>query len=173
MVLSWLKKWFHDTVMKSDARLMSTRPSCALDSVLWAIQIRVEPCCTSIASSDEPRKLRFWMITLVTPDMSSPPPVMPEPEPTPMTVLLEATCCMPLTETMPLTRTTAGELDWMALIHADEVVTVTGVALPPPVVPAPNPVGLPTAAACVADHTVNAAAAPIVRAPASARRAID
>jgi hypothetical protein len=80
---------------------------------------------------------------------------------------------MPLTVIMPLTRTTAGELDWMALISADEVDTVTGDALPPPVVPAPNPVGLPTAAAWPADQMVIAETATTVIAPASVRRGID
>src|SRR2546423_12203628 len=108
-----------------------------------------------------------------TRNIPSPPRVMPEPHPPRMAFWLGPPFCWPRPEISPLRRTPAGELDWMALINADEVVTVTGVALPPPVVPAPNPVGLPTAAACVADHTVNAAVAPIVRAPASARRAID
>ena len=39
-------------------------------------------------------------------------------------VLLAATRCMPLIAIMPLTRTTAGLLDCMALISADEVVTI-------------------------------------------------
>jgi hypothetical protein len=112
-------------------------------------------------------------MTLLTPLTLSPPPVIPEPDPTPMIVLLAATRCMPLIAIMPLTRTTAGELDCIALISVADVVTVTGEALPPPVVPVPKPVGLPTADAWPAAATVSAAAAATTLAPAHHRRAVE
>jgi len=80
---------------------------------------------------------------------------------------------MPLIVTMPLTRMTAAELDRMALINAEPLVTVIGAALPPPVVPAPYPVGVPTAAAWPGAQIASAAAAATVNAPARPRRAID
>jgi hypothetical protein len=80
---------------------------------------------------------------------------------------------MPLMEIMPLIRMTAAELDCMALINWEDDVTVIGLALPPPVVPAPYPVGLPTADAWPAAATVSAAAATTVIAPAHHRRAVE
>jgi hypothetical protein len=132
---------------------------------LWSIQTLVDPSWRLIASSDQFLKFRFWMITLVTPSTSSPPPVMPEPDPTPMIVLSDATSCIPLIVTMPWTRITRGPLACMLLINAEPVVTVTGLALPPPVVPAPYPVGVPTADAWPVTTTVNAAAADSATAP--------
>ncbi|GAB2775450.1 hypothetical protein GCM10027199_58200 [Amycolatopsis magusensis] len=113
------------------------------------------------------------MITLVALSTSSPPPVMVAPEPTPISVLFDFTSCMPLIEMVPLTRITAGLLDCIALISADELVTVTGEALPPPVVPAANPVGVPAAAAGPAEATVSAAAAATVSRPGRLRLAND
>src|SRR5262245_29822205 len=69
--------------------------------------------------------------------MFSPPPVIAAPEPTPMIVLLAVTFCIPEIAIDPETRITAGLDDCMAEISADELVTVTGGALPPPVVPPP------------------------------------
>lgn len=156
MALSWLANLFHETVMKSDPRLISTAPSYPLEKLLWSIQIFMELSWTLIASSDQLRKLRFWMITLVAPSTSRPPPVIPEPEPTPMTVLFDVTSFMPLTAIMPLTRITLAPLAFSAEVRADAVVTVTAEALPPPVVPAPYPVGVPTATAVPAELTSRA-----------------
>src|SRR3712207_4495537 len=115
---------------------MSTAPSLPLENWLWSIQTRVE-YCTLMASSDQSRKLMFRTITVAALAMFSPPPVIAAPEPTPIRVLFEATFCMPEIEIVPDTRMTAGLDDCMAEISADELVTVTGDALPPPVVPPP------------------------------------
>ncbi|GLH99100.1 hypothetical protein Pa4123_43750 [Phytohabitans aurantiacus] len=79
----------------------------------------------------------FRMMTLLTLATLSPPPVIVAPLPTPMIVLLAATFCMPLIEIVPDTRMTREPLACMLLIRADAVVTVTGEALPPPLVPPP------------------------------------
>src|SRR5688500_14170890 len=115
---------------------MSTAPSLPWLKLLWSIQTRVE-YCTLIASSPQLRKLTFRMITLLTLATLSPPPVMVALLPTPMIVLLAATFCMPLIEIVPDTRITREPLACMLLISADDVVTVTGEALPPPLVPPP------------------------------------
>ena len=76
-------------------------------------------------------------------------------------------------EIIPLTRITREPLACMLLSRAEDVVTVTGAALPPPVAHEPNPVGVPTADAVPDDHTVSADAATTVTAPANVRLAID
>jgi len=62
---------------------------------------------------------------------------------------------------------TAAPLAFIALTSAEPLVTVIGDALPPPVVPAPNPVGEPTADATPGMATVSAEAAATAAIPAS------
>lgn len=79
MVLSWLKTRFHETVTKSEPRLMSTAPSYPLLKLLWSIQMLVADSCTLIASSFQLRKVRLRMITLRSPLTLNPQPAMVAP----------------------------------------------------------------------------------------------
>ena len=69
--------------------------------------------------------------------MFRPCPVIVADEPTPSMVLFEATFVMLDSEIVPDTRITAAPDAFAAATNADAVVTVTGDALPPPVVPPP------------------------------------
>jgi hypothetical protein len=121
--------------MKSEPRLMSIRPSYPLDRSLWSIQTFVVLVWTLIESSLALRNTRLRMMTLRTPDRLNPPPVTPEPEPTPMTVLFDATLYMPEIEMRPLIRTVCDVLELRADFNADADDTVTTVLAEPPVVP--------------------------------------
>jgi hypothetical protein len=82
---------FHDTVTKSEPRLMSTAPSYPLLNELWSIQMFVDDDWTLIASSSQPVKFRFRMMTLRSSLRFNPPPVIVFPVPAPTIVLFEAT----------------------------------------------------------------------------------
>src|SRR5690242_5438896 len=167
-VLSWLWKWFQDTVTKSEPRLMSTSPSCPLDRSLWSIQMLCAEVCTLIESSSAFRKTRLRMMTLLTLLRLSPPPLSPEPEPTPRIDLFELTLSMPDSEIMPDTRMICRLLDCSALSSADALVTVTVAPPAPPVVPPfwlAQPIGLLSAAFAVA--TLTATPPPATRPTAS------
>jgi hypothetical protein len=103
--------------------------------------------------------------------MFRPPPVSLPEVPTPTMVLLEATRFIPDSEIVPLTWTVVGELLWIAERNAlvDETVTVDPPA--PPVVPAPNPVGL--ARICASVLVTDSVTAPSTRIPVMVRRAMD
>ncbi|GAA0207683.1 hypothetical protein GCM10010492_01570 [Saccharothrix mutabilis subsp. mutabilis] len=94
-------------------------------------------------------------------EMFRPCPAMVAVEPTPMIVLFDVTFAMLDSVIVPDTRITAALDDWTAETNAEVVETVTGVALPPPVVPPPcvaHPSRL-NEAACAGATTATEAAA--------------
>ncbi|GLW27841.1 hypothetical protein Areg01_07810 [Actinoplanes regularis] len=117
------------------------------------------------------------MITFLTPERLKPPPVMPELEPTPMTVLFEATLYMPEIVINPEIRTVCDVLELSADLSADAEVTVTTVLDEPPVVPPfrlAKPTGLDSAAKAgplwATTRPVPAARTPAVAAARTVRR---
>ena len=126
---------------------MSTSPSSACDSSLWSIHTWWANHSTLIALTDAWVNRRFAMITLRTASgcsgevavrrpMLSPPPVIPEAEPTPTTVVSEPTLCRPGgTVITPSTRTIAGPGSRIALSRLDASRTVISGPPNPPVVP--------------------------------------
>ncbi len=95
-------------------------------------------------------------MTLLAPLRLRPPPLIPEPEPTPRIDLLDFTACMPDSEMMPDTRMMVRLLDCSALSSAEALVTVTVEPPAPPVVPPfwlAQPIGLLSAADAVAAVT--------------------
>src|SRR5688572_21537194 len=121
--------------MKSEPRLMSIRPSLPFDRSLWSIQTLVVLVWTLIESSFALRNNRLRMMMLRTPDRLKPPPVIPEPLPTPMMVLFDATLYMPEIEIRPLIRTVCEVPELSADCSADADDTVTTVLAEPPLVP--------------------------------------
>jgi hypothetical protein len=125
---------FHDTVTKSEPRLMSTAPSKPLENVLWSIQMLVADSCTLMASSSQSRNVMLRMMTLRSPLMLNPQPTTVAPE-LPRIVLFERTRSMPEHEIVPEIRITDALVAPSAEVSADALVTVVTAALPPPVVP--------------------------------------
>src|SRR5690242_15839187 len=75
------------------------------------------------------------LTTLLTPLTVRPQPVRPELEPTPRSVLLDATVTSAEQVKLPLTLTACEVLEPAALVSADRLVTVTVVLVEPPLVP--------------------------------------
>lgn len=105
---------------------------------MWSIHTLVD-FCTVIPSAGATGLLMLRLrITMFVEFFSrSPPPVNPEDEPTPSTVVLEPTSTWPLSEMIPLTLTVLAAVPVTAVLNAARLVTVTAEELPPPVVPAP------------------------------------
>src|SRR5215510_468056 len=98
--LSWLNTRFHETVTKSEPRLMSTAPSKPLLNVLWSIQMLVADSCTLMASSSQSRNVRLRSPLTLKPQPTIVAPLLPR------IVLLERTRSMPEHEIVPETRIT-------------------------------------------------------------------
>ncbi len=84
--------------------------------------------------------------------------------------MLEPMSTWPLSVISPETRTTFAESSATAEVNAASVLTVTGVAPPPPVVPAPNPTGVVSAAADCCGIAPRAATATVEANRAARRR---
>lgn len=117
---------------------------------------------------------RFWMMMLVLSLILKPVPLAPELAPTPSSEVLLPRSRVPQSETLPSIWTTFGSSPAMAASRSAHDVTVTGVAEPPPVVPAPKPIGPPAVPfVCLLTVTVGNAAAEAKNAVRTAATDVD